>query len=109
LFSGKIDAIHFNLGLTNWIYLLILAVICTAFAFVASVEVMKELTPFTVSLSINLEPIYGIILAFIFFGEEEKMSAGFYLGTALILASIFTNVIVKRRQRRKAKRAAEQT
>lgn len=109
LFSGKIDAIHFNLGLTNWIYLLILAVICTAFAFVASVEVMKELTPFTVSLSINLEPIYGIILAFIFFGEEEKMSAGFYLGTALILASIFTNVIVKRRQRRKAKRAAEQS
>jgi drug/metabolite transporter (DMT)-like permease len=107
MFSGKLDAIHFDLGLSNWIYLLILAVVCTAFAFVASVEVMKELTPFTVSLSINLEPIYGIILAFVFFGEEEKMSAGFYLGTALILASIFTNVFVKRRQRKKARRLAE--
>ncbi|MEX2380348.1 MAG: EamA family transporter, partial [Vicingaceae bacterium] len=72
-----------------------------------SVDVMKELTPFSVSLSFNLEPIYGIILAFVFFGEEEKMSAGFYLGTALILASIFTNVFVKRRQRRITRRAAE--
>ncbi|MEX2379115.1 MAG: DMT family transporter, partial [Vicingaceae bacterium] len=69
IFNGKLDAIHFDLGVSNWIYLLILAVVCTAFAFVASVEVMKELTPFTVSLSINLEPIYGIILAFVFFGE----------------------------------------
>lgn len=109
LLSGDFSKIHFDIGFSNWIYLLILAILCTAFAFVASVEVMKELTPFTVSLSINLEPIYGIILAFLFFGEEEKMSGGFYLGTALILSSIFTNVFIKRRQRRKVRKAAEQS
>lgn len=109
LLTGRLNQIYFDLGVSNWIYLLILAIVCTAFAFVASVEVMKELTPFTVSLSINLEPIYGIVLAFVFFGEEEKMSTGFYLGTLLILASIFTNVFVKRRQRRKARKELEQS
>ncbi len=80
---------------------MILAIVCTAFAFVASVEVMKELTPFTVSLSINLEPVYGIILAFLFFGEEEKMSFGFYIGTLLILGSLFLNVWFKKRLKKK--------
>jgi drug/metabolite transporter (DMT)-like permease len=95
---------NFDISTENLSYLLILAIICTAFAFVASVEVMKELTPFTVSLSINLEPIYGIILALIFFGEDKQMSDGFYLGTSIILSSIFLNVYVKRRQRLKAKK-----
>jgi len=108
LFSGKIDAIHFNIGLSNWIYMLILGTICTAFAFVASVEVMKELKPFTVSLSINLEPVYGILLAFLFFGEEEKLSTGFYLGTLMILSAIFINVFIKRHQRKKARKQLEQ-
>lgn len=118
--SGGVLAIsiYFLLGLSDEpfstdiptsdiLYLLLLGVICTAFAFVASVEVMKELTPFTVSLSINLEPIYGIILAFVFFGEEEKMSVGFYAGTLLILSSIFINVWLKRMARKKAQRREE--
>ncbi|MEQ8907924.1 MAG: EamA family transporter [Vicingaceae bacterium] len=95
---------NFDISSGNLSYLLILAIICTAFAFVASVEVMKELTPFTVSLSINLEPIYGIILALVFFGEDERMSEGFYLGTSIILSSIFLNVYLKRRRRLKAKK-----
>ena len=89
------------LSLSNWMYILILAVICTAFAFVVSVEVMKELTPFTVSLTINLEPIYGIILALIIFGAEEKMSPGFYLGAIIILSTLFANVLIKRRLKKK--------
>lgn len=91
----------FNLSSSDWYYLLILAIICTAFAFVASVEVMKELTPFTVSLSINLEPVYGIFLAYLFFGEEEKMSFGFYFGTFLILSSLFLNVWFKKRLKKR--------
>ncbi len=94
---------NFQMGKMDLIYLLILGLICTAFAFVASVKVMEELTPFTVSLSINLEPVYGIVLAFLIFGEEEKMSAGFYSGTLIILASLFLNVIIKRRIRKKNK------
>lgn len=92
----------FNMSDSNWLYVLILAIVCTAFAFVASVKVMEELTPFTVSLSINLEPVYGIVLAFFIFGEEEKMSVGFYIGTLLILASIFLNVWFKRRLKKQA-------
>lgn len=88
---------NFDISSSDWFYLLLLAIICTAFAFVASVKVMEELTPFTVSLTVNLEPVYGIILAILFFGEEEKMSFGFYAGTLVILASLFLNVLFKKR------------
>jgi len=99
------EAFSLEIPTSDLWWLLVLGIICTAFAFVASVEVMKELTPFTVSLSINLEPIYGIILAFLIFGEEEKMSLGFYVGTLLILSSIFVNVWLKRRARKRAQKA----
>lgn len=95
------------LPLDDLIYILLLGVICTAFAFVASVEVMKELSPFTVSLSINLEPVYGIILAVLFFGDDEQMSGGFYIGTLVILSSIFLNVWLKKVERRKLQRRKE--
>jgi drug/metabolite transporter (DMT)-like permease len=81
-------------------YLLILAIVCTAIAFVVSVDVMKKLTPFTVSISINMEPIYSIILALIIFGESEKMSVGFYFGAGLVMATIFGNGFMKRYLRR---------
>ena len=86
LFNEGIDTFWLDL-----IYLLILGVICTAVAFVVSVDVMKKLTPFTVSISINMEPIYAIILALLFFGESEKMSWGFYLGAAMVMTTIFGN------------------
>ncbi|MAQ31393.1 MAG: hypothetical protein CMD26_01475 [Flavobacteriales bacterium] len=79
------------------IYIAILALICTAFAFYASIEVMKKITPFTVNLSVNLEPIYSIILAIIVFGEEEKMSIEFYVGSIIIISSILVNTIIKER------------
>ena len=91
----------FQLSASDWIWMLTLAIVCTAFAFVASVKVMEELTPFTVSLSINLEPVYGILLALLIFGESEKMSEGFYVGTSLILCSLFLNVWIKRRLKKK--------
>ncbi|ADR20323.1 permease [Marivirga tractuosa] len=85
----------------DWFYLIILAGICTVLAFSMSVKVQKVLSAFVVNLTVNLEPIYGIILAFLIFGEEEKMSLGFYIGTAIILFSVLSypmvNRIVKRR------------
>tara|TARA_B110000503_G_scaffold143169_1_gene242991 strand:+ start:6687 stop:7595 length:909 start_codon:yes stop_codon:yes gene_type:complete len=92
---------NFQLSPSDWIWMLTLAIVCTAFAFVASVKVMEELTPFTVSLSINLEPVYGILLALLIFGESEKMSNGFYIGTSLILCSLFLNVWIKRRLKKR--------
>ena len=83
---------------TDIIYIIVLALVCTAFAFYASIEVMKRITPFTVNLSVNLEPIYAIILATIFFGEEEKMSSGFYVGSIIILSSILINTLIKQKK-----------
>ncbi len=92
-FKGKLDLAIFHLPPMDWVWLIILGVICTAFAFVASVKVMEELTPFTVSLSINLEPIYGIFLAYLIFGSSEKMTLGFYGGTIMILLALFLNAV----------------
>jgi len=80
----------------------LLATVATAFAYVVSVDVMKELTPFTVALAINLEPVYSIILALLIFGDEEKMSPGFYWGALLILLALFADAVLKRRRRRSA-------
>jgi len=85
----------------DFIYLLILAIVATAFAFVVSIGVMKKLTAFTVSLTINLEPLYGIILAVIIFGQEEFMSIGFYIGFSIILVTIIFNAILKKQKRKK--------
>ena len=79
-------------------YLLILGIVCTAFAYIAFVEVMKVLSPYTVMLCVNLEPVYGIILALIIFGHTEYMTPGFYAGAGLILATILGDGLLKRRE-----------
>lgn len=78
-----------NVSARDLIYLLILGLICTSVAYVIAVAVMKELSAFRVALATNLEPIYGIILAFIIFGKAEQMTAGFYAGASIIIGSIF--------------------
>jgi len=71
------------------VYLLLLGTVCTAVAYVAGVSVMRELSAFKVALITNLEPVYGIIMAFIFFGDLKKMTPGFWIGAVLILSTIF--------------------
>jgi drug/metabolite transporter (DMT)-like permease len=70
-------------------YLIILGTICTSLAYVAGVSVMRELSAFRVALITNLEPVYGIIMAFVFFGDMRKMTSGFWIGAAIILSTIF--------------------
>jgi drug/metabolite transporter (DMT)-like permease len=82
-------------------YLIILSSICTAYAFIASVKVMKFLSPYTVMLTINLEPVYGIILALLIFKEKEQMSTGFYLGAVIIVVTVILNGILKYYLKRK--------
>jgi len=72
----------------DWFWILILAGICTVYAFSVSVELMKRLSVFSINLTINLEPVYGILLAVLIFGEKEKMTQQFYLGTAIIFISV---------------------
>ncbi len=73
---------------SDLLYLLILGTVCTAFAHAVQVDVMQHLSAYTVTLTINLEPVYGIVMAFFIFGETERMTAGFYLGTLIILLSV---------------------
>jgi drug/metabolite transporter (DMT)-like permease len=81
------------------LWLLALGVVCTAYAFVVAIKVMKVLSAFTVVLSINMEPVYGIIMAFFIFRGSEFMSGGFYVGTVIILSSVFLYPIVSRKGR----------
>ena len=89
------SASFFNIRLSDFIYLLILATVCTAYAFIASVYVMKHITPFSVVLTYNLEPVYGMIMAFIIFPEKERMPVIFYIGASLILLTVLLNAIIK--------------
>ena len=72
----------------DWVWLLVLGGVCTVYAFSASVELLKRLPVFSINLTINLEPVYGILLAVLIFGEKEKMTPQFYLGTLVILVSV---------------------
>jgi len=89
------SASFFNITFNDFIYLLILASVCTAYAFIASVYVMKHITPFSVVLTYNLEPVYGIIMAFIIFPEKERMPVIFYIGSSLIILTVLLNAIIK--------------
>ena len=86
----------------DWIWLLALAMVCTVYAYSASVELMKRLSAFSINLVVNLEPVYGIILALLIFGASEEMSSGFYLGTGLILTSVLLYPLLNRRYKKKA-------
>ena len=70
-------------------YLLLLGTVCTSLAYVAGVSVMRGLSAFRVALITNLEPVYGIIMAFVFFGDLHKMTIGFWAGALIILSTIF--------------------
>ncbi|MCX7550632.1 DMT family transporter [Xanthomarina sp. F2636L] len=104
LFGNGFSKEFFVLSTSDFGYLLILASVCTAYAFIASVYVMRFISPYTVVLTYNLEPIYGIILALIFFPESEVMSASFYIGAAIIISVVMLNGVLKSRKRRKAKK-----
>ncbi len=93
--SGGFTLDFFQLSISDWGYLFLLASVCTAYAFIASVKVMKYLSPYTVMLTVNLEPVYGIILAFLFLGEDEKMTPMFYVGTFVILGTVLANGMIK--------------
>lgn len=81
------------------IYLLVLALVCTVYANAVWVRLLKNITAFAANLVINLEPIYGIILALLIFGQSEAMNPGFYIGGALIIITIFAYPVVSRRFR----------
>ncbi|GAA4075807.1 DMT family transporter [Flavobacterium cheonanense] len=97
LFTNSFNSEFFQLTTSDFVYLLILSSVCTAYAFIASTAVMKFLSPYTVMLTINLEPIYGIILAVLIFEDKEQMSPQFYVGAVIIIITVILNGIIKSR------------
>ncbi len=78
---------------------LLLGLVCTSFAFVAGIAVMRQLSPFTVVLTVNLEPIYTIIIALLIWGSEEKLRTGSYIGIALIIVCLMANGWLQRNRK----------
>jgi len=85
----------------NFLWLLVLSWICSVWAFRLSASALKKLSAFTVNLTYNLEPLYGIILAFVVYHENKYLSQWFYIGFALILLVLFAHILLLRKQERK--------
>jgi drug/metabolite transporter (DMT)-like permease len=95
LLKNEFSRSFFYLRTSDWVYLLILASICTAYPFVVATNLLKKMSPFTIVLTNNLEPVYGIVLALIIFGEKERMSLAFYLGAMVIFSCVLINGLIK--------------
>ncbi|HRO85445.1 MAG TPA: DMT family transporter [Niabella sp.] len=88
-------------SLSDFLWLLVLAWLCSVVAFQFSMNALKKLSAFTVSLSYNLEPLYGILMAFIFFKENKTLNQGFYLGLTVICLTLILHMFLLRRTHRK--------
>jgi len=83
--------------LIDWGYLLILALVCTTLAYVLALRALQHISAFASNLSINLEPVYGILLAWLLLNENEELDTGFYLGAGIIVLAVLSYPLIKRR------------
>ena len=95
----KTTSVEFMPTPTDWIYLVILALACTTLAYVLSVKALRQLSAFDANLVVNLEPVYGILLAVIILKEHEEMTPNFYWGMILIMLIVFSHPIIKKRMK----------
>jgi drug/metabolite transporter (DMT)-like permease len=95
LFTGDLNENLFTMTMSDFLWLLFLGILCTSFAFLATIEVVKRLGAFTVSLSINLEPVYTILLAIVILNENELLGFQFYMGSAIIVIVVIANALIK--------------
>ena len=98
IFAGDFNNTFFDLSKSDLLWLILLGTVCTAYAFVISVDVLKHLSPYSLMISINMEPVYGIILAIIILNESSQLSLEFYIGFILIFLSVILNGIIKLRK-----------
>lgn len=82
----------------DWFYIAIMAWVCSVYAFSASINLSKKISVFMIQLALNLEPLYGIVLALLVFGQQEVMNWQFYLGTVIVLGAVIIYPILKRTQ-----------
>jgi len=87
-----------KISVTDLTYLILLGTLCTAMVFVWLTEIMRHITPYSLIMAINLEPVYSIIFALIIFGDNELMSSSFYFGSCLIIGIVFLDGYLKNKQ-----------
>ena len=100
LFTGQLSQVY-EISYRDLALIILLASLFTAFPMLESVKLMKYISPFTLILTVNLEPVYGIILAFFIFGESEEMSPIFYSASSVMILAIIANGIIKARKANK--------
>ncbi len=93
--QGNFNASLFQLSTSDFLWLLFLGVGCTSFAFLVTIDLIKRLGNFTVSLSINMEPVYTILLAIFILHENKLLGSQFYIGSILIVLVVIANPIIK--------------
>jgi drug/metabolite transporter (DMT)-like permease len=79
----------------DWLWLLVLAYACTLLPFTLSIVAMRHISAFGTNLTINLEPVYGVLLAILFFREDKDLNANFYYGVLIILVAVFSHPLLK--------------
>ena len=99
LLNPSNTALHFMPAGWDWLWIGILALCCTVWAQSLALTALKRLSSFTVTLSVNLEPVYGILLAFAFFSENKELGGGFYIGVGMIILSVGLQMARMVRQR----------
>jgi len=92
--------LHLAPAVMDWVYIGLLAGVCSVYAYSTAVELMKKISVFFIQLALNLEPIYGIIMAVIIFGSEEKMGTNFYVGAMIIMSAVVLYPVFKKRHDR---------
>jgi len=97
LISGDLSSSIFVMSGYDFLLLLFLGLVCTSLAFILSLEVVKRLGAFTTALTINLEPVYTILLAVVILNEDAVLNNSFYVGSIIIIAVIFLNSLLKTR------------
>ena len=98
IFTGQIAQLN-EISYRDLALVTLLAGVFTAYPMFESINLMKHITPFTLILTVNLEPIYGIILAYFIFGDSEHMSPVFYVASLVMILSIVANGIIKARKK----------
>ena len=98
LFQNNYSVFTFDISMKDLTYLIILGTLCTAMVFVWMTEIMRHITPFSLIMAINLEPIYSIILALLIIGDKEIMSTSFYIGSCIIIGTVLIEGYLKNKQ-----------
>lgn len=98
VYLGFYEKQDLKMSQQDWVWLLVLALVCTVIPHAQMIKIMKEISVFTVNLSLNLEPVYGVVLAYFIFGDSERMSTQFYLGGFLVLLSVFLQPLFLKRK-----------